>query len=104
MKDWQPEAWNDPKKYLLLRGAGLWGICFIGATVIDKTLSKGKLSSQDMLLIFKSGASWDWSNSGDFAGYSGRGGSTKIRDSVVRELPDSSGVSIKALADKILRS
>jgi DGQHR domain-containing protein len=104
VKEWQPQAWQEPTKYLLLRGAGLWAICFIGATVIDKTLSSGKYRSSDMLKILSSGAQWDWSNSGDFAGYSGRGGATKIRDSVVREFADDSGISIKALADKILKT
>jgi DGQHR domain-containing protein len=104
IKDWQPEAWKDPKHYLLLRGAGLWAICFIGATVIDKTLSAGKFSPPDMLKILQSGASWDWSQAGNFSGYSGRGGAAKIRDLVVREFADESGISIKALAEKILKS
>lgn len=103
-KNWQPEAWKDPKQYLVLRGAGLWALCFIGATVIDKTLSAGKFSQADMLKVLNSGSAWDWSNSGDFAGFSGRGGATKIRDLIVREFADESGISIKALADKILKS
>lgn len=103
IKNWQPEAWSNPNKYIVFRGAGLWAICFIGSTVIDKTLSLGKYNSSDMLKILKSGPNWDWSNSGDFAGYSGRGGATKIRDIVIREFPDESGISIQALAEKILK-
>jgi len=30
VKQWQPQAWKDPQKYLVLRGSGFWGICFIG--------------------------------------------------------------------------
>jgi hypothetical protein len=41
--------------------------------------------------------------SGYFAGYSGRGGAVKIRDSVVREFADDSGISMKALAEMILK-
>ncbi len=104
VKSWQPEAWKDPKEYLLLRGAVFWGICYIGATVIDRTLATGRYLSSDMLKILKSGPSWDWSKSGDFAGLSGAGGSTKIRDMVVREFADQSGVSIKSLAEIILKS
>jgi DGQHR domain-containing protein len=103
VKSWQPSAWKEPTLYLVLRGAGLWAICFIGATVIDKTLYRGKYSASEMLKILKSGSSWDWSNSGDFAGYSGRGGAIKIRDMVVREFADESGISIKALAEEILK-
>lgn len=103
VKEWKPEAWSDPTQYLVLRGAGLWAICFIGAAVIDKTLSSGKYTPTDMLKILKSGKSWDWSKSGDFAGYSGRGGAVRIRDSVVREFADDSGISMKALAEMILK-
>jgi len=104
VKAWQPDAWKDPKDYLVLRGAGLWAVCFIGATVIDKTLAAGKYTPSDMLNVLTSGLNWDWSNSGPFAGYSGRGGATKIRDEIVREFTDESGVSIKNLAEKILSS
>ncbi len=103
VKKWQPGAWSEPSKYLVLRGAGLWATCFIGATVIDKTLSQGKYASDEMLKILNSGISWDWSNSGEFSGYSGRGGAVKIRDLVVTEFADESGISIKAIADRILK-
>jgi DGQHR domain-containing protein len=104
IRDWQLEAWKEPTQYLILRGAGLWAVCFIGASVIDKTLSMGKFSPQDMLKVLNSGPKWDWSISGPFAGYSGRGGAVRIRDLVVKEFADQSGISIKALADKILGS
>src|SRR5437016_2401411 len=31
IKQWQPKAWTTPKEYILLRGAGLWAMCFLGA-------------------------------------------------------------------------
>ncbi|MFC2167765.1 DGQHR domain-containing protein [Acidobacteriota bacterium] len=101
---WQSEAWKEPYKYLVLRGAGLWGICFIGAAVIDKTLANGKFSKTEMLKILKSGAKWDWSKNGDFSGLSGRGGAMKIRDLVVGDFTDESGFSIKSLVDEIIHS
>lgn len=103
VKEWQPEAWREYAKYIVLRGAGLWAICFIGASVIDKTLSSGKYTTSDMLKILKSGKSWDWSKSGDFTALGGRGGAVIIRDMVVSEFTDESGISIKALAEKILK-
>lgn len=104
VKQWQPEAWNQPTKYLLLRGTGLWAVCFIGATVVDRVLSDGKFEVPDMLSVLQSGARWDWSRSGDFAGFSGRGGAVKIRDRVIAEFADESGISVKGLASKILNS
>jgi len=56
-----------------------------------------------MLKILKSGSSWDWSNSGSFVGLGGRGGAVKIRDMIVREFTDESGISIKAIAEQILK-
>jgi DGQHR domain-containing protein len=102
IKKWQPQAWTEPNKYLLLRGAGLWGICFIGAEVIDRVLARGKFRTDEMYRILKSGKDWDWSNAGDFQGYSGRGGALKISNNVTAEFQDESGVSVKALFGKIM--
>lgn len=103
VKKWQPDAWIEPNQYYVLRGVGLWAICFIGSSVIDRVLSSSKHSTKDMYTILDSGKKWDWTRGGEFAGYSGRGGAVKIRDMVVREFADESGVSIKSLADKILK-
>lgn len=102
VRRWVPEAWTDPKKYLVLRGAGLWGVCFLGAEIIDRALSKGQFQPESMLKILRSGKTWDWTNDGDFQGYSGRGGATKIRDAIVAELSDESGNSLRDLYKKIM--
>lgn len=102
VKKWQPKAWEEPSKYLLLRGSGLWGICFIGSDVIDRVLKQGKYSEDDMYAILKSGKDWDWSNKGDFQGYGGRGGASKIFDQVTREFLDDSGVSLGDLHRAIM--
>lgn len=104
LKDLVPEAWEEPRKYLLLRGAGLWGACFLGAEVIDRVLAKGKFDQEAMVSILRSGRSWDWSNSGDFKGFSGRGGALQISNMIREELSDEMGVSLKELAKKILES
>lgn len=101
-KKWEPEAWEDYKNHIPLRGAGLWAVCFLGAEVIDRALAKGKFKPDDMLQILKTGRSWDWSNKGDFQGYSGRGGAVKISEIIVGELQDESGVSVKSLFKKIM--
>ena len=101
LREWVPAAWDQPKKYLLLRGAGLWGACFLGGMVIDRCLEKGKYTVSDMLEMLESGASWDWSRQGDFRGYSGRGGALEIATKVYSEFATESGVSIRRLAEKI---
>ena len=104
LKEWQSEAWDQPREYLLLRGAGLWGSCFLGADVIDRALASKDFSPKAMLKILQSGKDWDWSKNGDFAGYSGRGGAVKIADQIIRELKDEHGVSMKELLSAILKS
>jgi DGQHR domain-containing protein len=103
VKRWQSDAWAEPSRYLLLRGAGLWGVCFIGSEVIDRVLAQGKFSTEEMLKVLKSGKDWDWSYKGDFQGYSGRGGALKISNNVTAEFQDGSGMSVKALFGQIMR-
>lgn len=102
LRDWQPQAWVEPGKYLLLRGAGLWAACFIGAEVIDRALGQAKFGASDMLGILKSGRAWDWSNKGDFAGLSGRGGAVQISNKVSSDLHVEGGISVKSLYEKIM--
>jgi hypothetical protein len=104
VKKWQPKAWTNPKEYILLRGAGLWAMFFIGAQVIDRTLQNNEYSSSHMLSILQSGKDWDWASKGDFKGYSGRSGALEISKTVVRKFQDKSGISTKQLFDKIMSS
>jgi DGQHR domain-containing protein len=99
---WQPKSWTDPKEYIVLRGAGFWAICFIGAHVIDRALQQAKFKSEDMLKILKSGKEWDWSKEGDFKGMSGRGGALEISRLVTRKLQDKTRMSTKQLLKEIL--
>jgi len=103
LKMWQPAAWEHPKDYLLLRGAGLWGAFFLGAEVIDRTLALGQYKPTEMLAVLKQGPSWDWSPRGPFKGFSGRAGASRIRDMIVAELEDGSGSSLKAIVERISR-
>jgi DGQHR domain-containing protein len=102
VRQWQPTAWEHPKDYLLLRGSGLWGVCFLGADVIDRVLMKGSFSIDEMLAILNSGKEWDWRNKGAFQGLSGRGGAVRISEKISAEFHDDSGVSIKDLYRKIM--
>lgn len=103
VKRWQPKAWSDSKDYLMLRGAGLWALCFIGSVVIDKTLLQSEYSYDYMLQILKSGKIWDWSNSGPFKGLGGRGGAVEISNFVTKDFKDGSKLSARELLTRIMK-
>lgn len=102
VKKWQPKAWTTPKQYILLRGAGLWAMFFIGAQVIDRALSKKEYLSTHMLATLQSGKDWDWGVKGDFKGYSGRSGALEISKLVARKLQGEDTMSTKQLFDQIM--
>lgn len=102
LHDWQPKAWQEPAKYLLLRGSGLWAACFVGADVISRVLDQNKFSARDMLAVLKSGEEWDWSTKGPFKGLGGRGGAVEICEMITSVFKDASGRSNKDLWKKIV--
>ena len=102
VKKWQPKAWSSPKEYIMLRGSGLWAICFIGAQVIDRALSRNEFKANQMLTILRSGTDWDWGKKGDFKGLGGRAGALEISNRVTRKLQDENRMSTKQLFDKIM--
>ena len=102
VKKWQPKAWSTPREYIMLRGSGLWAICFIGAQVIDRALLQDEFKSSHMLGILRSGKDWDWGKKGDFKGLGGRAGALEIANRVTRKLQDENRMSTKQLFDKIM--
>jgi DGQHR domain-containing protein len=102
VKQWQPNAWSSPREYILLRGSGLWAICFIGAQVIDRALLDDEFSAQHMFNTLKSGKEWDWGRNGHFKGLGGRGGALEISKKVTRWLKDGGRMSTKQLLTKIM--
>jgi len=104
LKQWLPNAWSEPREYIVLRGAGLWAMSFIGAHVIDRLLQNGKFTQADILKILESGKEWDWSKNGDFKGFSGRGGALEISKRVTRRFQDESRISTKQLLEAIMKA
>jgi DGQHR domain-containing protein len=102
VKKWQPKAWSSPKEYIMLRGSGLWAICFIGAQVIDRALLQDEFKAVGMLAILRSGKDWDWGKRGDFKGLGGRGGAVEISNRVTLKLQNENRMSTKQLFDKIM--
>ncbi len=103
LKKWLPKAWSEPREYIVLRGAGLWAVSFIGAHVIDRALQQGRFGTSDILNILKSGKEWDWSKDGDFKGLSGRGGALEISKRVTRRLQDENRMSTNQLLAAIMK-
>ena len=101
-KKWEPNAWKKPKDNIMLRGSGLWAICFIGAHVIDRSLLQDSFKSDQMLKFLRSGKHWDWSKNGDFKGLGGRAGALEISNRVTNKLYDENRMSTKQLFDKIM--
>jgi DGQHR domain-containing protein len=102
VKKWQPKAWSTPREYIILRGSGLWAICFIGAQVIDRALMQDQFKASHMLSILRSGKDWDWGKKGDFKGLGGRAGAAEIANRVAKKLLDENRMSTKELFDKIM--
>lgn len=102
VRKWEPKAWSKPKEYIILRGSGLWAICFIGAQVIDRVLIQGEYKPAVMLGVLKSGKVWDWGKRGDFKGLGGRGGALEISKQVTRKFQDSTKISTKELFEQIM--
>jgi hypothetical protein len=102
VKKWQPKAWSTPREYIMLRGSGLWAICFVGAQVIDRALMQDQFKATNMLSILRSGKDWDWGKKGDFKGLGGRAGALEIANRVTKKLLDENRMSTKDLFDKIM--
>ncbi len=101
VRRWIPHAWDNPGKYIILRGAGFWAMSFIGADVIDRAVTAGRVETDDMLAILKSGKEWDWTNAGDFRGYGGRKGAVEISNIVTKEFA-TEGASISEIEAKLI--
>lgn len=103
VKQWQPKPFEEHKKYLMLRGVGLWSICLIGSYIIDTSINNKEFSVEYMLNLLNSGKIWDWSNNGDFKGYSGKGGANEISNKITREIKSRNGQSIDEMISEILK-
>jgi DGQHR domain-containing protein len=101
-KKWQPKAWETPKEYIMLRGSGLWSICFLGAQIIDRALLIDEFSIDHMYKLLKTGKEWNWGKKGDFIGFSGRAGALEISNKIARYIKDENHLSTNQLFDQIM--
>ena len=104
IKKWIPDAWSKPKDFIALRGVGLWALCYLGSQVIDRGLLNGKFDEDTFLDILNSGKEWDWSNKGDFKGFSGAQGAQEISNKIARHLKNTNQISTEELLREIKKA
>lgn len=101
LKKWLPKAWNSPREFSIFKGVGLYAISYVGIEVIDRSLLKGKFSSDDMLEYLKQMPSEALAK-GETAAYAGRGGGRKLANDLIADLEDEGEVSLSKLQKLIL--
>jgi DGQHR domain-containing protein len=101
LKSWLPRAWDNPRDYAIFKGVGLYAISYVGIEVIDRTLMKGKYSSDAMLEYLKQMPS-ERLASGGTAAFAGRGGGRKLANDLIANLEGDGEVSLSKLQKQIL--
>lgn len=101
VKKWLPKAWNSPRDYAIFKGVGLYAISYVGIEVIDRSLLKGKFSSDDMLEYLKQMPP-ELLAKGGTAAYAGRGGGRKLANDLIANLEEEGEVSLSKLQKLIL--
>lgn len=89
------EEWADPKKYLLLRGFGVWCMATLGAEIIDRCFNRGippiQLENEmaDYLSQTSRDVNWD-RKEGNITHKGGRVGAKELADIMKMSLSDES--------------
>ncbi len=101
LKKWLPNAWKQPRDYIIFKGVGLYDISCIGIEVIDRSLLKSRFSSNDMLDYLKQLPSEKFLSKQPLP-YAGRGGGRKLANDLIADLEDEGEVSLAKLQKLIL--
>jgi len=97
------QEWADSKKYLLLRGYGVWSMSIVGADILDRCLGPrvkwDKFEDQIAAYLrqIRGVLNWD-AKDGDVKGYGGRLGAAQLADKMKEFLSDE-GVDMRILVD-----
>ncbi len=97
------QEWADSKKYLLLRGYGVWSMSIVGADILDRCLGPrvkwNELESQIAAYLhqIRGVINWDASE-GDARGYGGRLGAAELANKM-REFLSDEGVDMRILVE-----
>jgi DGQHR domain-containing protein len=99
---WLPDAWEDPSKYIIFKGVGLYAISYVGVEVIDRCLLKGKYQVADLLTYLKRIPSNALLRSKETLVYAGRGGGRKLANDLLADLEEEGEISVSKLQKMIL--
>ena len=101
LKEWLPDAWKNPRGWMIFKGVGLYAISYVGIEIIDRSLLKGKYSSQDMLAYLRQLPPEKLSTK-ETLPYAGRGGGRKLANDLIANLEEEGEVSLSKLQKLIL--
>lgn len=101
LKGWLPDAWKNPRGWMIFKGVGLYAISYVGIEIIDRSLLKGKYSSQDMLAYLQQLPPEKLSTK-ETLPYAGRGGGRKLANDLLANLEEEGEVSLSKLQKLIL--
>jgi DGQHR domain-containing protein len=101
LKRWLPDAWKNPREYIMFKGVGLYAISYVGIEVIDRSLLRGRFTSDDMLEYLKQIPSESFANK-ETLPYAGRGGGRKLANDLIANLAEEGEFSLSKLQKLIL--
>jgi DGQHR domain-containing protein len=101
LKVWLPDAWKNPRSWMIFKGVGLYAISYVGIEIIDRSLLKGKYSSQDMLEYLQQIPPEALATK-ETLPYAGRGGGRKLANDLIANLEEEGEVSLSKLQKLIL--
>lgn len=73
-----PEAWQDKKNFILLQSIGLNAFSMLGAEVIDRAVTQGKMAQDDFNLVLKHIATHVNLLKSNYEGVAGAAGADKV--------------------------
>jgi len=101
VKKWLPEAWKRPRDFVIFKGVGLYAISYIGIEVIDRSLTRAKFASDDMLAYLKQIPTERLAVKETLA-YAGRGGGRKLANDLIANIEEEGEISLAKLQKLIL--
>lgn len=101
VKKWLPEAWKRPRDFVIFKGVGLYAISYIGIEVIDRSLTRGKFTSADMLSYLRQIPTERLAVKETLA-YAGRGGGRKLANDLIANVEEEGEISLAKLQKMIL--
>lgn len=94
------EEWANPKEYLLLKNIGVWSLSFLGGTIIDRCVPRGRVGVEDMAFYLRQAQNrFSWqkdepAGEGVVTGMTGNKAAMIIAGEMAAELSDDTGENV----------